>query len=59
MKWVDTQTKYDPAKSSTEYHFNRTPRLPSQHIEVARECDTREQVGEEDIDGRSYYELVE
>ena len=57
-KCLDTQAEYDPAESSTEDHFNGTPGFPRQHIQVASEGDTGEQVGEEDIYGRSYDELI-
>ena len=59
MKCPDPQAEYDPAEPSTEDHFDRSPRLPCQHIEITREGDTRQQVSKKDIDSRCYHELIE
>ena len=58
-EFLDPQAEYDPTEPSTEHHFNRSPRLPGQHIQVTCKSDTREQIGEEDIDGRSDHKLIE
>ena len=55
----DAQAEYDAAKPSTEDHFDRSPRLACQHIQITREGDTRQQIGKEDINSRCYHELVE
>jgi len=53
------QAEDNPTESRTEDHLNRAPRLPCQHIQVARKCNSWQKVGEEDIDSRSDDELIE
>ena len=59
MKCPNPQAENDPAKPSTEDHFDRSPRLPCQHIQITREGNTRQQISKKDINSRCYYELIE
>ncbi|KAL8852682.1 MAG: hypothetical protein Q9221_002442 [Calogaya cf. arnoldii] len=43
----------------TEYDLNGAPLLPSKHIEITRESDAGQQIGEEDIDGAGNDQLIE
>ena len=59
MKCPDPQAEYDPAEPSTEDHFDRSPRLPCQHIQITRESNTRQHISKEHINSRCYHELIE
>ena len=59
MKFSDPQAEYDPAEPSTEDHFDRSPRLACQDIQITREGNTGQQISKKDINGRSYHELIE
>ena len=53
------QSKNDPTQARTEYHFNRPPLLPRQHIQITRKRNPRQQIRKEHIDGAGEDELVE
>ena len=58
LKSANLQRKDNTTQPRAENHLNRSPLLPRQYIQVTRESDARQQVGEEHIDSACEYQLI-
>ena len=56
---IDLQTEDNPTQTRAQDHLNRPPGFARQYIQITGKGYPREKVGEEDVDGRRYNQLVE
>lgn len=54
-----SRCKDDAAQASAENDLNGSPRLPRQRVQVARKCNSRQEIGKEDVDGARNHLLIE